>query len=224
MIASRALRSSATSVTDTRGTVTGLTPTSGTIQLKWDDTTVAPLTTYSYRVIARGVGGNRHSLDGPTDPEVGILAVRVSGKLAAVALIYGMHPTVMHDLHESVTYLYASTGSGPYNEQLDPITVNEWWNLAINEVQEMTKRGVPGVWTYGFYDGWTPNYLFWIANTHNSIGRFYETQTYGPQNQTISSNASKEWYRPNPPLPSIKWGPRNNVNIQQSALIITLAR
>ncbi|MCC7133922.1 MAG: hypothetical protein IT352_14790, partial [Gemmatimonadales bacterium] len=32
-------------------------------------------------------------------------------------------PTIMHDLHESVTYLYASTGTGPYNEALDPITI-----------------------------------------------------------------------------------------------------
>ena len=33
---------------------------------------------------------------------------------------------------------------------------------------------------------------------------------------------SREWFRPNPPLPSIKWGPRNNTNIQQSALLIAL--
>ena len=45
---------------------------------------------------------------------------------------------------------------------------------------EMTKRGVPGVWTYGFYDGWVPNYMFFIAHSHNSIGRFYEVQSYGP--------------------------------------------
>ena len=30
---------------------------------------------------------------------------------------------------------------------------------------EMTKRGVPGVWTYGFYDGWVPNYMFFIAHS-----------------------------------------------------------
>ena len=33
---------------------------------------------------------------------------------------------------------------------------------------------------------------------------------------------SREWFRPNPPLPSIKWGPRNNTNIQQSALLFAL--
>ncbi|MBP7571205.1 MAG: hypothetical protein KBA95_14185, partial [Acidobacteria bacterium] len=134
-------------------------------------------------------------------------------------------PTVLHDLHESIPYLYVSTGAGPYNVNLDPVVTDEWWMLAKHEVSEMTKRGIPGVWTGGFYDGWTPNYLFFIANLRNSIGRFYETQTYGPQNQEIKLGAtqtSREWYRPNPPLPSIKWGPRNNVNMQQSALLFAL--
>jgi len=134
-------------------------------------------------------------------------------------------PTVMHDLHEQSTYLYASTGTGPYNEAIDPITVDEWWLLAKTEVMEMTKRGVPGVWTYGFYDGWTPNYMFFIAHTHNAIGRFYEVMGYGPENREVRAGAtttSREWFRPNPPLPSIKWGPRNNTNIQQSALLIAL--
>jgi hypothetical protein len=132
------------------------------------------------------------------------------------------HPTVLHDLHESQDYLYASTGAGPYNNAVDPVQTDEWWMIAKYEVSEMTKRGVPGVWTGTFYDGWTPNYLFWIANIHNSIGRFYETESYGPQNRTITLNASKEWYRPNPPLPTIKWGPRNNVNIQQSAILFAM--
>ena len=71
-------------------------------------------------------------------------------------------------------------GHGPYNDALDPITVSEWWMLAENDVLEMTKRGVPGVWTYGFYDGWVPNYMIFIAHSHNAIGRFYEVQGYGP--------------------------------------------
>src|SRR5260370_22100422 len=33
---------------------------------------------------------------------------------------------------------------------------------------------------------------------------------------------SGEWFRPNPPLPSIKWGPRNNTNIQESTLLIAM--
>ena len=136
------------------------------------------------------------------------------------------HPTILHDLHEAQTYLYASTGTGPYNEQIDPITIDEWWMLAENDVMEMTKRGVPGVWTYGFYDGWTPNYLFFIAHTHNELGRFYEVQSYGPDNYVVKPRAtttSREWFRPNPPLDSINWGPRNNTNIQESAILFALS-
>ncbi|MDQ6827901.1 MAG: hypothetical protein M3081_03450, partial [Gemmatimonadota bacterium] len=136
-------------------------------------------------------------------------------------------PTVLHDLHEAQSYLYSSTGTGPYNDALDPIVVNEWWTLANNDVLEMTKRGVPGVFTYGFYDGWVPNYMFFIAHSHNSIGRFYEVQSYGPDNNADlrlpATTTSKEWYRTNPPLPSIKWGPRNNTNIQESALLFSLS-
>jgi len=136
------------------------------------------------------------------------------------------HPTILHDLHEAQSYLYISTGTGPYNVSLDPLASNEWWLLAETEMIEMTKRGVPGVFTYGYYDGWVPNYLFWIALTHNSFGRFYEVQSYGPDvqnNLQLGANAtSREWYRPNPPLPSIKWGPRNNTNIQESAILFAL--
>ena len=136
------------------------------------------------------------------------------------------HPTVLHDLHEAQSYLYASTGTGPYNPSLDPIAIDEWWGLAETEVIDASKKGIPGVFTYGFYDGWVPNYLFWIAITHNSFGRFYEVQSYGPDvNEHLTlpaTTTSREWYRPNPPLPVIKWGPRNNTNIQENALLVAL--
>jgi hypothetical protein len=134
-------------------------------------------------------------------------------------------PQVMHDLHESVTYLYSSTGTGPYNEGIDAITVSEWWTMAQNDVMQLTKRNVPGVWTYGFYDGWTPNYMFFVAHTKNATGRFYEVQSYGPDNYEVrppATTTSREWFRPNPPLPYIKWGPRNNTNIQQSGVLFSL--
>jgi len=98
-------------------------------------------------------------------------------------------PTVLHDLHEQAQLLYASTGTGPYNEQLDPITIGEWWMFAQNDVMEMTKRGVPGVWTYGFYDGWTPNYMFYAVHTHNATGRFYEVGGYNVGNPTTYPGA-----------------------------------
>ena len=135
------------------------------------------------------------------------------------------HPTVVHDLHESQAYLYVSTGTGPYNPELDPIVTHEWWRLAENDVLEMTRRGVPGVWTYRYYDGWMPNYMFFIAHSHNAIGRFYEVQAYGPDPYEVRPDKdamSRDWFRPSPPVPSMKWGPRNSVNIQQSALLFSL--
>jgi hypothetical protein len=139
---------------------------------------------------------------------------------------FAWHPTVLHDLHESVPFLYTSTGTGPYNRELDPIVISEWHELAFQEITEMTRRGVPGVWTHDFYDGWTPNYMFWVANGHNSIGRFYETYTSrGADCHTVrlpERQTSVEWFRPNPPLNGVRWCIRNNINYQQSALLIAL--
>lgn len=152
------------------------------------------------------------------------MALALSRNQMATFLDY--HPTVLHDLHESVPFLYTSTGTGPYNAWLDPIVIDEWQQLAYHEIEEMTKRGVPGVWTHGFYDGWAPNYMFYVANGHNSIGRFYETFGNGgadTQDRTVGAEAGRDWFRPNPPMPRVKWSMRNNVNLQQSALLLAMS-
>jgi hypothetical protein len=151
------------------------------------------------------------------------LALKQSQNVMRAALEW--HPTVIHDLHESVPFLYTSTGTGPYNAWLDPIVVDEWHLLAYHEIEEMTKRGVPGVWTHGFYDGWAPNYMFYAANGHNAIGRFYETFGNGgadTKERTVRGQSERTWFRPNPPLPKVKWSIRNNVNLQQSALLLAM--
>src|SRR6267142_2713684 len=135
------------------------------------------------------------------------------------------HPTILHDLHESVPFLYTSTGTGPYNAWLDPIVIDEWNLLAYHEIEEMTKRGVPGVWTHGFYDGWAPNYMFYVANGHNAIGRFYETfgnSVADTLDRTVRAESQRDWFRPNPPQPRVKWSLRNNVNLQESAILLAM--
>ena len=53
---------------------------------------------------------------------------------------------VLHDLHESGSFLYDNTiGDGPYNAWLDPILTNEWHLIGWNNVNEMTRMGMPGV-------------------------------------------------------------------------------
>lgn len=134
---------------------------------------------------------------------------------------------VLHDLHESVPYLYDNTiGDGPYNAWVDPILTDEWQMIGWNNVSEMTKFGMPGVFAHGNFDTWSPGYLMFIAATHNGISRLYET--FGNSGadtieRTLSPNDyQRTWYRQNPPLPKAKWSQRNNNNYQQTALLTTL--
>jgi len=147
-------------------------------------------------------------------------------------MFFEWHPTYSLDLHESVPLLYVSTGTGPYNTTLDPVLTSEWQWIASWEVTELNKQGLPGVWTWGFYTGWNPSYLLWIANNHNSLGRFYETfgnssartmkrdlsdATYAGKKVT-----SQQWYRANPPDDEIVWSLRNNTNYMQSGVLASL--
>jgi hypothetical protein len=138
------------------------------------------------------------------------------------------HVQVLHDLHESVPYLYDNTvGDQPYNAWLDPILTDEWQIIGWNNVSEMTKFGMPGVFTHGTFDTWSPSYLMFIAASHNGISRLYETFGNAGADtveRTLSpSDYSRRWYKQNPPLPKAMWSQRNNNNYQQSALIISLA-
>src|SRR6185312_8752591 len=88
----------------------------------------------------------------------------------------GWHAQVLHDLHESVPFLYDnSVGDGPYNSWVDPILTGEWQQIGWNNVQQLTKFGMPGVFTHGNFDTWSPGYLMFIAAMHNGISRLYET-------------------------------------------------
>lgn len=136
-------------------------------------------------------------------------------------------PQVLHDLHESVPYLYDNTiGDGPYNAWVDPILTDEWQMIGWNNVSEMTKFGMPGVFAHGDFDTWSPGYLMFIAATHNGISRLYETFGNGGADtleRTLSpSEYQRTWYKQNPPLPKAKWSQRNNNNYQQTALLTSL--
>ena len=136
---------------------------------------------------------------------------------------------VLHDLHESVPYLYDNTvGDGPYNAWLDPLLTNEWQMIGWNNVQEMTRLGMPGVFTHGDFDTWSPGYLMFLAATHNGISRLYETFGNGGTAETVertlsADETSRTWYRQNPPLPRVKWSLRNNNNYEETGLLTSLS-
>jgi hypothetical protein len=142
------------------------------------------------------------------------------------------HPQVIHDLHESIPLLYVMTGHGPYTDAVDPVTVGEWTQFAYHDVSELQAQGLPGVWTWGFWDGWWPGYLFSVANNHNSIGRFYETfgnSMAGTFERDLSrrSFAGKpvtevQWYNTWPPHKKITWSLRDNTNYMEAGVLSAL--
>ena len=139
----------------------------------------------------------------------------------------GWHAQVLHDLHESVPFLYDNTvGDGPYNAWIDPILAGEWEELGWNNVSQMQNFGMPGVFTHGDFDTWSPGYLMFLAGMHNGISRLYETFGNGgadTQKRILSPEEySKTWYRQNPPLPVVTWSQRDNNNYEESALLSTL--
>jgi hypothetical protein len=142
---------------------------------------------------------------------------------------WSFHPQIVHDLHESLPLLYISTGHGPYSLAVDPVTISEWTQFAFHEVSELQAMGLPGVWTWGFWDGWWPGYLVSVASNHNSVGRFYET--FGNMvAETLERDLEKstfigkpvtevQWYRPWPPDEKVRWSMRNNTNYMQAGVL-----
>jgi hypothetical protein len=140
----------------------------------------------------------------------------------------GWHAQVLHDLHESVPFLYDNTvGDGPYNAWVDPTLADEWAELGWNNVAQMQSFGMPGVFTHGDFDTWSPGYLMFLASLHNGISRLYETFGNGGADTEKRilrpEDYARTWYRQNPPLPVVKWSQRDNNNYEESALLSTIS-
>ncbi|MDE3202045.1 MAG: hypothetical protein KGN79_14115 [Acidobacteriota bacterium] len=140
----------------------------------------------------------------------------------------GWHAQVLHDLHESVPFLYDNTvGDGPYNAWVDPMLADEWAEIGWNNVSQMQSFGMPGVFTHGDFDTWSPGYLMFLAAMHNGISRLYETFGNGgadTEKRILDPEEySRTWYRQNPPLPVVVWSQRDNNNYEETALLTTLS-
>ncbi len=138
------------------------------------------------------------------------------------------HAQVLHDLHESVPFIYDNTvGDGPYNAWVDPMLADEWAALGWNNVQQLQSFGMPGAFTHGNFDTWSPGYLMFLAAMHNGISRLYETFGNGGADTVkrilTPDEYSRTWYRPNPPYPIVTWSQRDNNNYEETALLTTLS-
>jgi len=153
---------------------------------------------------------------------------------AVTRMFFDFHPTVIHDLHESIPLLQTWNGTGPYNINLDPILINEFFEMAFAEIGALTSMGMPGVWTWGFGEGWGHHYLDSFAVNHNSMGRGYETfgnATAETVERVLRPNeeryvgrpvTSRDWYRPMPPGRKFRWSLRDNTNYMESGCLAIL--
>lgn len=149
------------------------------------------------------------------------------------------HPPIMHELHESEPFLYTFSGQAPQNPTLDPILCGELPWFANFEMSQMTKYGMPGVWTHAFVDMWSPGYLGFMASNHNGMMRMYETFGNDGANTMLrhveperraghetppppNGPTKREWYRPLPPYKEVQWSMRNNTNYMETGVLTAL--
>jgi Zinc carboxypeptidase len=147
------------------------------------------------------------------------------------------HPPIIHDLHESVPFLYIYSGQAPQNPNLDPIMYGELPWLSNFEMAQLTKFGMPGVWDHGFVDAWSPGYVAFMSSNHNGIVRFYETFGNGGATTELrhvkpvegagedyhqGDDTTREWFRPSPPYKTVEWSMRDNTNFMETGLLTGL--
>lgn len=142
-------------------------------------------------------------------------------------------PPIVHDLHESVPFLYTFSGQPPHNENLDPILYGELPWFANFEMTKLTGFGMPGVWTHAFVDMWSVGYLGFMSSNHNGLLRMYETYGNGgantmkryvdnPEEDKPNGAAKRDWFRPLPAYREVEWSMRNNTNYMETAALAAL--
>lgn len=141
------------------------------------------------------------------------------------------HPPIVHDLHESVPFLYTFSGQAPQNANLDPILYAELPWFANYELTKMIGYGMPGVWTHAFVDMWSVGYLGFMASNHNGMLRMYETYGNGGANtmkRKVDGEgdrfgaSQRQWYRPLPAYKEVEWSLRNNTNFMETGVLSAL--
>ena len=105
----------------------------------------------------------------------------------------------------------------------------------MNEVTALTAFGMPGVWTWGFTEGWSQFYADSVATNHNAIGRGYETfgnataetveRWLEPDRYKFAGKnvTETDWYRSLPaPKKPFRWSLRDNTNYMETGVLAAL--
>jgi hypothetical protein len=169
--------------------------------------------------------------------------INYTGLSGAAHLDFHLHwrPTVMHDLHESMPYLYIYSGYSVTDPGLDPILFSEMYWFSNYQKMQLVGYGMPGVWDHGTWDIWWPGYFISIAAYHNALIQMYETfSNNGPE--TVRRDISppkrgpggatpwflapdytaRDWRRPLPAYREVLWSARNNINYMETGVLSAL--
>jgi len=151
-------------------------------------------------------------------------------------------PTVMHDLHESLPYLYIYSGYSVRDPGLDPELFAELYWFSSYQKMKMVGYGMPGVWDHGTFDIWWPGYFISIGANHNGVIQMYETFSNNSPNTMLRNIAppkakpggpplpwflardytARDWRRPLPAYTEELWSARNNINYSQTGVLCAL--
>ena len=162
------------------------------------------------------------------------------------------HPPIMHDLHQAQTLLYTFSGQAPQNPNLDPILYGELPMMANFEMAQLTKYGMPGVWTHGYVDMWSPG----LSRIHVVKPQRHDPDVRDPGHERRehdedapwqserggsrtrsrgaaapdaaaitagrSNQSEREWFRPWPATGEFDWSLRNNTNYGETGVLTAL--
>ena len=203
-------------------------------------------TDWYYRFNA-GVAKEQERVAGPPywskyvlhDDNRDIMATGLSQR-AHLAFYLKWHPTVVHDIHETLPYLYIYSGFSVRDAGVDPELYGETYWFSNYQKMRLTGFGMPGVWDHGTWDIWWPGYAYAIAPNHNSLPQMYETfSNNGPSTMLrnivppkpkpgealpwfLTDYTVRDWRRPMPAYPETLWSARNTTNYTETGLLAAL--
>ena len=143
------------------------------------------------------------------------------------------HPPIVHDLHESVPFLYTFSGQAPQNPSLDPdalrrdAVVRQLRDGAVDEVRHARRvdarlrghvvAGVPRVHVVEPQRA-RPH----VRDVRQRRRDDDEAPGDAAAKAVAAGQTSREWYRPSPPYKEVVWSMRNNTNYMQTAVLSAL--
>ena len=137
------------------------------------------------------------------------------------------HPTMYHDLHQAMDFLYMSPGPDPSNEAISSITMGEWLGYAGHIMTGLIANGWKGVFTYDYADMWYPGFMNSFTSEYNSNAIFFElTGANYASPRTITrptgAHTTRTWYDPAPYTVTasspITWRLIDAVNLEEDGL------